>query len=146
MTSTQATPRAHLRRDGDHSAVVRIVAVAVACVVVVVGLTALTRGPDFVSRLTVENPTRLPIEVSIASPGSAGRLNIGSVSPQTTASFDDVVDMGDQWEIRLVANGGAVVTTTVSRAELAADGWTFTIPDRLRAELSERGAIPGLGG
>lgn len=114
------------------------------CIALVLGLTALMRGPALVSRLTIDNPTRLPIEVTVSTPESPGRLGIGSVAPESRGTFDDVVDMGDTWEIRLVANGRAEVRTTVTRAELARDGWTFTVPDQLRSELVRRGAIPGL--
>jgi hypothetical protein len=145
MTSTQATPRAHLRRTGDRGFVLRVVVIAVVCVALIVGLTALMRGPNFVHRLTVDNPTALPLEVSVAGPGSNGRLNIGSVGPRSRTAFEDVVDMGDDWEIRVVANGGAVATTTVTRAELVGDDWTFTIPATVRSELTRGGAIPGLG-
>ncbi len=145
MTSTQATPRAPVRRTGDRGFVLRVGAIAVVCIALIVGLTALMRGPAFVDRLTVANPTRLPIEVSVAAPGSSGRLNIGSVAPESRATFDDVVDMGDEWEIRFVANGGAEARATVTRADLADTDWTFTIPDQVRADLTRRGAIPERG-
>jgi hypothetical protein len=145
MTSTETTPRAPVRRPTDRGFILRVVAIAVVGIALVLGLTALMRGPSFVSRLTIDNPTSLPIEVTVSNPDSAGRLDIGSVPPESSGTFDDVVDMGARWEIRLVANGRAEVRTTVTRAELARDGWTFTVPDALRSDLIRRGAIPGSG-
>ncbi|MGZ8735162.1 MAG: hypothetical protein ACXW1M_08245 [Acidimicrobiia bacterium] len=144
MTSTQATPRAHLRPPGNRGLILRVVAVGIVFAFVLVGITTLTRGPAFVDRLTVVNPTRMPVEVSVAAPGSDDRLDIGAVAPRSRATFEDVVDMGDDWEMQLVANGRAEVRTTVSRAELIDGSWTFTVSEGLQSELTSRGGIPGL--
>ena len=141
MTSTQAAPRARIRRRTDPWLVLRFVAVVMGLAFVVFGIPALMHGPGFVDHLTVVNPTGMAVEVSVARTGSDERLPIGSVPARSRTTFLDVVDMGGSWSMQVVANGAAHGDTTVSRAALSGHNWTFTVPDQLQSELSRGGGI-----
>ncbi len=140
MTSTQATPRARMRPRGDRQLLLSV-AVGLVLAIVVFGIPAVLHGPDFVGHVTVINPTGMAVEIAVAKPGADDPVEIGSIAARSRETFEDVVDVGDRWNIRVVANGGAEVEATVSRIHLSDHDWTFTVSDPLESQLSRRGGI-----
>ena len=141
MTSTRATPRARMRPRTDPWSVLRFVAVGIVLLFVVFGIPVLLHGPDFVGHVTVVNPTGMAVEITVAKPGADDPIGIGSVPARSRATFDDVVDMGDRWDVGVVANGGAEAGTMVSRSDLSEHDWTFTVSDQLESQLSRGGGL-----
>jgi hypothetical protein len=148
MTSTQTSPRARPRPGRPARSAFLVAAVVATTALVVVVLPLLLRGPDFVDRLTIDNPTAVPVEVSVRAAGSEAALALGTASPRARTTFESIVDPGGRWTVRFVANGEAVAETEVTRERLERGEWRFTIPDSVREALIRRGGVaaPGSAG
>ena len=98
-----------------------------AFLVVAVPLVAIGfRAPAHVERLVVVNETARDVSVH-AVDADGDVLPLGQAQAGTTEVLRDVLDAGREW--RLVwSSGGTTVETTTSRADLAADDWTVTVP------------------
>lgn len=105
----------------------------------------LVRGPRFVSRVTIENPSPHTITVSATTKGHAGWTVVGIAAARTSTSFRDVVDQGDTWVFRASANIGPPIEFAVPRAALDRSGWRVTVPDEVERQLRAGGASPDPG-
>ena len=87
------------------------------------------RDPEMVSRVTVENPSEIGVNVSVHPTDESSQLILASVPPTTSATNVDVLDQGDEWIFTFSSGGVDGGTLRVSRAKLAADGWRVSVPE-----------------
>jgi hypothetical protein len=104
------------------------------------------RDPDVVSRVTVDNPSELNVNVSVRSSDDASRLILATVPPTTAARNLDVLDQGDDWIFSFSSGGVDGGSVRLSRAKLAADGWRVVVPDSVIRRLQSASFIPAYQG
>ena len=105
----------------------------------------LVRGPRFVSRVTIENPSQHTITVSATTRAHDGWTVVGVAAARTSTSFDEVIDQGDTWVFRARGNIGPPVEFEVPRADLERSRWRVTVPDEVERQLRSSGASPDPG-
>jgi hypothetical protein len=128
---TQPAP-ANVHRGG---ALVRA-AVIVVLITTVLGISLLlVRDRSFVSRVTVDNPTPLALDVDIAAASRDGWVPAGVAVERGATAFREVLDHGDDWAFRFTYGGGHVVVR-VTRDDLARNGWRVAVPASLADQLA----------
>ena len=100
------------------------------------------RDPDVVSRVTVENPSDIGVNVSVHPTNDSSQLILASVPPTTSATNLDVLDQGDEWIFTFSSGGVEGGTLRVSRAKLAADGWRVSVPESVIQRLQSGTFVP----
>ncbi len=108
-------------------------------VVVLRLLLPLFEGPGHVDRLVVVNPTDYEITLAASEPGERTRAPLGSVDPGEEATFERIVDQGDQWVFHFRSQGRDAGSVEVSEAALVADGWQLRIPESVGEALAAEG-------
>jgi hypothetical protein len=136
--ATVARPHVPRRTFPPISLIVLVVVGALLCVAMAYAL----RDPDIVSRVTVENPSRIAVNVSVHPAGDNDRLILPTVPPSTSATALDVLDQGDEWVFAFSAGGVDGGTLRVSREKLAADGWRVVVPESVIQRLQTREFVP----
>ncbi len=110
--------------------------VIVAFVAGLVLATNALRLPEFVPRLSLENPTTYQVEIDVTGADRDGWLSLGAVRRESAKTVYEILDQGDQWRFRFRSGGEDGGELLVSRAQLRANGWRVTIPseagDRFR--------------
>jgi hypothetical protein len=121
------------------------IAVAICAVVLaIVATSGRLEPPAHVHRLSVTNPTDWYATVAARPAGGGGWLNLGRVAPRTTATFTDVLDLGDTWELSFTYAGRVAAGAVVERAVLEDGDWVVTVPDDFAVEASATGLVPSL--
>ena len=105
------------------------VLVAVAALVASTWLLAL---PSVVDHVTVENPTRYDVSVSVTAAKRDGWMAVGIAPPRATTTFDQIVDHGDVWIFRFSAEGRGV-EVQLTRQQLEDGQWQVPVPAALNA-------------
>ncbi len=117
-----------------------VAAVIATAVFVLVG-SWVVRGPDFVDRLVVENPTRFDVDVDVA--GTDGRvLELTQVLAGRTKTVRDVIDQGRSWTVTFSYAGTEAGAVEIDRARLEDDGWRIEVPAEVEQELESAGYEP----
>jgi hypothetical protein len=109
----------------------------------ILGVLQWVQGPAVIDRVTIDNPTPYPAEVSVAGASGAERIDLGPVPPSARHAFESVVDQGGRWVVHVnsaASDGGEFV---VRRSDLERSNWVITIPDAVRARLADHGASAG---
>jgi hypothetical protein len=114
-----------------------LIAIAIA-VVVLAALWSPFAAPPTVD-IEVVNPTRRDIHVSVQSAGDSSVVGIGTVGPEHTYRFGEVVEHGAQWVFTFSAAGSVGGELSLSRRQLAESGWTITVPAEVDRELARAG-------
>lgn len=117
-----------------------VVALAVFAAVLGVSVSSLTRGPAFVERITMENPTPYNLQVVVGAPGDEA-LDLGTVPREGSRTFEQVPDQGESWVFAL-SFGQGVGEVVVQRQQLETDRWRVTIPAGIGQELGNAGYPP----
>ncbi|HEY3669333.1 MAG TPA: hypothetical protein VGN51_00225 [Acidimicrobiia bacterium] len=139
MTQTTMTRPQSPRRTFPPISVIALVVVGVLlCAAMAYAL----RDPEVVSRVTVQNPSELDVNVSVHPAGDDARLILATIPPTTTATNLDVLDQGDEWVFSFSAGGVDGGSLRVSRARLAADGWRLVVPDSVVRRLQAGNFVP----
>ncbi len=136
--ATMARPHVPRRTFPPLPLIALLVVGALLCAVMTYAL----RDPEVVSRVTIDNPSTLDINVSVRSTSDSSRLILATVPPTTTATNLDVLDQGDDWIFSFSSGGVEGGTLRVSRAKLAADGWRVEIPDAVIQRLQSGTFVP----
>jgi hypothetical protein len=116
---------------------------AVAIAVAVIGMLSLMRSAigdmtrDY-RIVRIDNQTGLAIQVD-ALDGADARMGLGLAGPRSTASFQEVLDLGRAWTFVASYGGQEVARQELTGRELAAAGWTVRIPARATADLEATG-------
>jgi hypothetical protein len=100
------------------------------------------RDPDVVSRVTVENPSSLAVNVSVRPANDDAVLILATVPPTTSATNLDVLDQGDDWIFSFSSGGVDGGNLRVSRAKLAEDGWRVVVPESVTRRLASGAFVP----
>jgi hypothetical protein len=116
-------------------AVAIIIAIASVLVIGVV----LLDGPARIDHLAIANPTDYDLTIQLAPDANSAWLPFAVIGQRTTREFHDVLDQGDSWQFRFRAQGEGAGAVTVSRSQLAADGWQLTVPESVVAQLQQLG-------
>jgi hypothetical protein len=83
-----------------------------------------------IATLDVDNRTPWPLSVEIRPAGRGGWTPIGIAPAGAGTTQTEVPDPGDSWPLR-VGYGGVRAVDTVSRRQVAANGWTVSVPQDL---------------
>lgn len=142
MSATRALARERPPQPRVFRSIALDVALALVLPLLLVGLTGAFDMPARIDRLTVVNPTDYDVIVEVAGAEGGGWLTVSSVERGTTAVVGDVVDQGGTWRFRIRGQGRAGGVVELRRAELASDGWRFTVPPEVGARLERAGAPP----
>jgi hypothetical protein len=114
--------------------------VAVGLVLAVLVMVPLTRGPHFVPRITIENPTPYTLAVTATDGRHRDWTAVAIVTPKSTTSVRDVVDQGDTWVFRAAGQGADGGEYRATRRDLQRAGWRLTIPNDVAVRLRAAGA------
>jgi hypothetical protein len=111
-------------------------------VVAAIGMLLLVRasfggGVDHVT-LRVDNQAGLVLQVDTMDVSGA-RVGLGSAAAKTLTTFQEIPDIGPRWTVITSYGGRQVHRVTMTRTELAARGWTVSIPATATTELEEAG-------
>jgi hypothetical protein len=94
-------------------------------------------GVDHVT-VRVDNQAALVLQVdTIDAAGTA--VGLGSAAPKTLTTFQEVPDIGSRWTFVATYGGRQVHRVAMTKAELAARGWTVSIPAMGTNELEGAG-------
>jgi hypothetical protein len=138
---TQATvARPHVPRRTTPS--VAMITLAIIGALLCAGMAYALRNPDVVSRVTIDNPSRIPVNVSVRPSTDGARLILSTVPAHSRATDLDVLDQGEEWIFSFSSGGVDGGTVRVSRAKLAADGWRLAIPNDVIARLQSNSFVP----
>jgi hypothetical protein len=107
----------------------------------VFGASEALRGPQFVDRVTIENPTRFDVEVDVA--GADGRvLGLSQVLAGRTKTIRDVIDQGKVWTFSFSHAGTDAASLEIDRAALDRNDWKVEIPPEVARRLEAAGYEP----
>jgi hypothetical protein len=116
------------------------ITIAIAAVLLV-GIIVLA-GPARIGHLSVTNASEYDINIELTSGQSGTWLPFAVVGQRSTREFQDVLDQGDTWVFAVSAQGRTGGEITVSRTDLEAAGWKFTVPDSAIERIRQDGAPP----
>ena len=98
----------------------------------------LLAGPHFVPRITVDNRSGYALLVEVSDRHGDSWLPVGTISRNGSTSFEQVYDVGNEWQFRLTAQTVGIGTVRVTRAQLDRSNWHVEIPSRLGDTLRAR--------
>jgi hypothetical protein len=136
--ATMARPHVPRRTFPPVSIVVLVVVAALLCAAMAYAL----RDPEFVPRVTVENPSQIGVNVSVRPADDASRLILASVPPTTSARNLDVLDQGDEWIFSFSSGGVDGGSVRVSREKLSAGDWRVVVPESVIQRLQSGVFVP----
>lgn len=110
-------------------------------VVVILLLSWLVRGPDFVDRVTIANRTAFDVDVNVAG-SDGGLLDLTYIIAGETKAVRDVIDQGDIWVFHFSYGGTDAGTLRLDRTGLAQNGWRVAIPEAVADRLDAAGHEP----
>ena len=136
----QTLTRAPRSRPGVDR-IARVVPLVLGGAVVILVLSWLVRGPDFVDRVTIANRTAFDVDVDVA--GSDGRvLALTYVPAGDTKAVRGVIDQGDIWIFHLSYGGTDAGTLRLERTRLEQRDWKLEIPEEVAERLDRAGHEP----
>ncbi|MGQ0431524.1 MAG: hypothetical protein ACT452_03840 [Microthrixaceae bacterium] len=101
-------------------------------------LSWMVRGPDFVDRVTIANPTAFDVDVNVA--GSDGALlDLAYVIAGETKVVRGVIDQGDVWIFHFSYGGTDAGKLRLDRTRLERSGWRVEIPEAVADRLDAAG-------
>jgi hypothetical protein len=100
-------------------------ALVVAAAALALGATRVDPGPRTVPAVVIENPGGRSVTVVVRSAAErdAGTLALGQVPARRTATFHEVLDLGDEWMVMLSYGPVSAGELRVARHELER-GWS----------------------
>jgi hypothetical protein len=136
--TTMARPHAPRRSLPSLSVVILFVVGALLCITMAFAL----RDPDVVPRVTVTNPSSLPINVDVRGTPTGNRLILDTIPPGGRTTNVDVLDQGGEWIFGFSSGGVDGGSVRMSRTKLAGDGWRLAIPEAVVARLQSGEFVP----
>jgi hypothetical protein len=110
-------------------------------VTVILLLSWLVRGPDFVDRVTITNGTAFDVDVDVAGSGG-GVLDLTYITADETKVVRGVIDQGDIWIFHFSYGGTDAGTLRLDRTRLAQSDWKVEIPEAVADRLNAAGHEP----
>ena len=98
----------------------------------------LVRGPDFVDRLTIRNPTEYIVDVSVTDEHRRAHAPVAALEPHRTTVVRSVIDPGDPWILEFRIAGTPVGDLRLSHARLERQHWRVVIPDAVGDRIQHR--------
>lgn len=98
-----------------------------------------TGEPRTFRRLTLQNPTPYLVNVDVSRRGRDGWLDVGSFRRERTRTVEELADQGPQWVFRFSYGGVEAGDLTVSRDQLAREGWRISVPSSVGERLRHAG-------
>jgi hypothetical protein len=87
----------------------------------------------------VDNRAGLGLQVDTID-ASGARVGLGIAARKTLTTFQEIPDIGPRWTFVATYAGRQVYRVTMTRIELAARGWTVSIPATATTQLEEAGS------
>jgi len=112
------------------------VAIAVLGMLLLVG--AAQSGAAGYVTVRVDNRGGLPLEVD-AVDGDGDALGLGIARARAVTSVDEVVDQGRTWTFVASYGDREVFRKSLTREELAGQGWTLQVPATATTDLEQAG-------
>jgi hypothetical protein len=138
--SIETQPRPVL--NGRRGTVLGLVLGLALVVGVVVELAPRVAVPAHVARVRVVNPTVYHLNVEVAEAPGGAWVDLTTVTRESTATVEQVLDQGGQWLFRFSYGGVDAGTVRVGRSALESAGWTVRAPDTADDRLSAAGLFP----
>jgi hypothetical protein len=138
-----AVTRTHRSGPGPfpaRSLAVRTGAIVVVAAAVLYGMST-RAAPDVVPEVTIVNEGPYPLRVSVGRPGVAGHIDLGTVEPQSTRRFLEVLDQGRTWAVSLRSGTVDLGVHEVPEEEMGS-GWS--VPETVLEQLEALGVAPVL--
>lgn len=111
----------------------------VAGAVLIAGASVFLVDPDRID-LTIENPTGYRVHVEVRPTDGGSRLGLGTVSPDGSKTFPEVIDQGESWLFVYTYAGVTSPPVELSRESITDD--TVVIPDSFAEQLRDAGLDP----
>jgi hypothetical protein len=140
--ATMARPHAPRRTFPPIPLIALIVVGALLCALMIYAV----RAPKLVSRVSVDNPSAIDVNVSVRPSADGAQLLLATVPPGGQADNRDVLDQGDTWVFSFSSGGVEGGTLRVSRAKLASDDWRVEIPGSVVDRLKTKPFVPAYRG
>ena len=143
-----ASVRQHLPSDRTRTARIADWRLPVGAIVLALVLffvsPALDTSHHFVDAVKVSDNSDYAFDVAVSSSADAGTswLPLGVAAEHARTSFSTVFDQGSSWVFRFTTQGLIAGEVTMTRAELARDGWRVVVPDSIVAKLVADGIAP----
>ena len=137
---TALRPRQPARTSGLTRWTPLLIAIAIGAVVLPALWGAFEPAPTV--DLEVVNPTSRDIHVSLRRQDDRGVVGIGTVAPDETYQFREVVEHGDAWVVIFSSAGVVGGELSLSRQQLAERAWIITIPMEVDRDLAAAGVSP----
>lgn len=94
-------------------------------------------GVDHVT-VRVDNQAALGLQVDMIDAAGA-TVGLGIAAPKTLTTFQELPDIGPSWTFAATYGGRQIHRVAMTKAELAARGWTVSIPAMATTELEGAG-------
>jgi hypothetical protein len=86
----------------------------------------------------VDNRTGLALQVDVVD-STGGTMGLGEAGARSLTAFQEVADLRGAWTLVASYGGREVARQTLTRAELAARGWTVEVAGQSTADLERAG-------
>jgi hypothetical protein len=114
----------------------------VALLAVYVLLAQSLRMPTVVPHLAIVNPHDWRANVDVTDAGHHGWVRLLGVERNGSRELHDVFDQGDTWVFRFSYGGVDGGEVALTRKDLAAAGWTVTVPDSFATSMRAASLLP----
>jgi hypothetical protein len=94
-------------------------------------------GVDHVT-VRVDNQGAVALQINTID-ASGVMVGLGEAAPKTLTTFQEILDIGPSWTFVATYGGRQVHRVTIAKPELAAGGWTVSIPATATTELERAG-------
>ena len=106
---------------------------------VLVVISACSGPVPTIERVVIVNPTAYDVHVDVRGKDRPGWSGLGNARHNAETPFHEVVDQGDTWVVRFGYGGEEAGEITLSRRELADNGWRIDVPEEVARRLAEHG-------
>jgi hypothetical protein len=118
--------------------VLAVVTVAITAIALLFLVRASFAGRPGTRTVRVDNQTRLALQVDVVDEGG-GTMGLGEAGARTLTAFQEVAEPRGAWTLVASYGGQEVARQTLTRAELAARGWTVEVAAPATADLERAG-------
>lgn len=102
----------------------------------------LLRGPTFIAKVSLVNPSEYDIHVEVSGDEGTSWMSLTTANQRATTDQVDVIDQGPSWVFRFSAQGRDGGELRIARAALKQGGWTVDVPEAVIERLRQQGAPP----
>jgi len=136
-TATRTWRRAVPVRSGSRRVLVGVLLAVVAIAVVV--LAQRMPEPHKAPAITIDNPSDYAVTIEATGADGTGWTAVAIVDPHSTRVAREVIDQGPVWSLRFSSQGVEFTDHEMTRRDLAAADWHYSIPAEIGDQLAESG-------